>query len=183
MRIVLGLLALVWLKEAAWAEALLVGVILVGLAVLAWIVIQNALYTKPEPVLRVEPRFEPWPNREYPKTNDSGFVSRIEKLEAELRTARSEVEALTARNTRLEGDLYTARSAVSQDRTNPLFRRVGLDQDAPEWVVVAVRRAYRKRLHPDGQPAGAKVEAERRFKQVEGVFEEIWNVRGLRRSQ
>ncbi len=63
-------------------------------------------------------------------------------------------------------------------RINPLFRRVGVDQDAPEWVVVAVRRAYCKRLHPDAHPEGQKAEAERRFKQAEQVFEEIWRVRG-----
>lgn len=40
------------------------------------------------------------------------------------------------------------------DSTNPVYRRVGLHQDAPEWVIVAVRKAYRKHLHPDGHTAG-----------------------------
>jgi hypothetical protein len=60
-----------------------------------------------------------------------------------------------------------------------LFRKVGLDQDCPQWVAEVVRREYRRRLHPDTKPAGQKVEAERRFKEMEAVFDEIWRVRGF----
>jgi hypothetical protein len=56
---------------------------------------------------------------------------------------------------------------------------VGLDEAAPEWVVFAVRRAYRKRLHPDAHPEGRKMEAERRFKEAEEVFDDIWKLRGF----
>jgi hypothetical protein len=57
---------------------------------------------------------------------------------------------------------------------------VGLDEGAPEWVAVAVRKAYRKRLHPDLHPAGRKIEAERQFKAAEQVFDKIWKLRGFR---
>ncbi len=63
---------------------------------------------------------------------------------------------------------------------NPLFRRVGLDEGVPEWVAVAARRAYRKRLHPDAHPEGRKAEAELRFKEAEQVFDDIWKLRGFR---
>jgi hypothetical protein len=60
-----------------------------------------------------------------------------------------------------------------------LYRRVGLDQDCPRWVAEVVRHEYRRQLHPDGKPAGQKVEAERRFKEMEAVFGEIWKLRGF----
>ncbi len=60
-----------------------------------------------------------------------------------------------------------------------LYRKVGLHQDAPAWVIAAVRRAYRAKLHPDAHPASRKAEAERRFKEAEQVFAEIGCLRGL----
>jgi DnaJ-class molecular chaperone len=60
-----------------------------------------------------------------------------------------------------------------------VYRRVGLHQDAPEWVVIAVRRAYRSRLHPDRHPARLKLDAERRFKEAEAVFDLIYSQRGI----
>ncbi len=75
----------------------------------------------------------------------------------------------------------SARAAQTDNRLNLLFRRVGLDEGAPEWVAVAVRRAYRKRLHPDAHPEGRKMEAERRFKEAERVFDDIWKLRGFSR--
>jgi hypothetical protein len=58
--------------------------------------------------------------------------------------------------------------------------QVGLTEGAPEWVVVAVRKAYRKRLHPDCYGDHRKAEAERRFKEAEQVFAGIWLLRGFR---
>jgi multidrug resistance efflux pump len=107
------------------------------------------------------------------------LLSRIEQLETDLREARKEANVLRAANERLECDLKNAKAAQTTNRSNPLFRRVGLDECAPEWLVMAVRRAYRKRLHPDAHPEGQKAEAERRFKEAEGVFDEIWKLRGF----
>jgi DnaJ-class molecular chaperone len=45
-------------------------------------------------------------------------------------------------------------------------------------VVAAVRRAYRAKLHPDAHPASRKAEAERRFKEAEGIFDQIAKLRG-----
>ena len=60
MRVVLGLLALGWLAERPWAQVLVAGVILIGLAIIVWGTIQSFLDAEPEPTLwtRVEPRFE-----------------------------------------------------------------------------------------------------------------------------
>jgi hypothetical protein len=58
-------------------------------------------------------------------------------------------------------------------KPNDLYRKVGLDEKCPEFVLKAVRTAYRKKLHPDMWPPESKVEAERRFKQAEAVFDEI----------
>ncbi len=181
MRVVLGLLALGWLAERPWVQVLVAGVILVGLAIFVWVWMQQLLETEPSAATwtRVEPRFEPWP------TQDQSFerpklLRRIEQLEHDLEEARGTVETLRAHNEQLERDLQIARTAKPNSRSSPLFRRVGLDEDVPEWVARAVRREYRKRLHPDGRHGSQKVEAERRFKEAEGVFDQIWRTRGFR---
>jgi hypothetical protein len=88
--------------------------------------------------------------------------------------------------TRLEQELETAKQAArysmseeSETRGHPVFRRVGLDQDCPKWLAEIVRREFRRRLHPDGKGPTQKAEAERRFKQAEEVFSEIWQLRGF----
>jgi DnaJ-class molecular chaperone len=87
---------------------------------------------------------------------------------------------------RLEEELETAQQAVQthmyreiETRGHPVFRRVGLDQDCPRWVAEFVRREFRRRLHPDTKAPTQKAEAERRFKQAEEVFSEIWRLRGF----
>jgi hypothetical protein len=107
------------------------------------------------------------------------LLKQIEQLETDLNEARREANALRAAKEHLERDLKNARAAQTTNRSNPLFRRVGLDEGAPEWVAVAVRRAYRKRLHPDSHPDDRKTEAERRFKEAEQVFNDIWKLRGF----
>ncbi len=98
----------------------------------------------------------------------------VAELRSELRIAHAHIEFL-------QEQLEEVSQAPSSPSTSghPLYRRVGLDQDAPKWVVETVRREYRMRLHPDGKPAGQKAEAERRFKQAEEVFGEIWTMRGF----
>jgi hypothetical protein len=62
--------------------------------------------------------------------------------------------------------------------TQRLHAKVGLHEGCPDFVLRAVRTAHRKVLHPDGQPEQNRAEAERRFKEAEGVFEEMRRLRG-----
>ncbi len=80
-----------------------------------------------------------------------------------------------------------AQSSVAQQtrpvyEPNPLYRKVGLDEKCPLFILHAAKRAYRKKLHPDAHPPERKAEAERRFKEAEAVFEEIERQRGFARS-
>jgi hypothetical protein len=86
-------------------------------------------------------------------------------------------EAITQLQHQLEEAKAAGRSTKS--RRPPVFRRVGLDSDCPKWVAEAVRREYRKRLHPDSKPPEHKAEAERQFKDAESVFAEIWHKRSF----
>jgi hypothetical protein len=67
----------------------------------------------------------------------------------------------------------------SETGDNSIFHRVGLDPDAPRFVVEAAQRAYRIALHPDWQPPERKIEAERHFKEAEQAFSEVWRLRGF----
>jgi DnaJ-class molecular chaperone len=82
-----------------------------------------------------------------------------------------------------ENDLRKERQRNKPDATpgtpNTIFRRVGLDPSAPRFAIEAARKAYRKSLHPDLQPPARKAEAERRFKEAEAAFDEIWRIRQL----
>ena len=82
-----------------------------------------------------------------------------------------------------ENDLRKERQRNKPDATpgtpNTIFRRVGLDSSAPRFAIEAARKAYRKSLHPDLQPLARKAEAERRFKEAEAAFDEIWRLRRL----
>jgi hypothetical protein len=169
-----------WLVSTPWAILLVVGVILIGLALIAWVWTRQVLEMEPAAAAwtRVEPRFEPRTNRGEP-TERLTLLNRIEQLERDLGISRSEVASLRFRGEQLERDLHSARTIQPKERANPMFRRVGLDEAAPDWVVKAVRTAYRKRLHPDAHPESRKVEAERRFKDAERAFHEILKVRGI----
>lgn len=113
---------------------------------------------------------------------------RIAAAEASLRQETEqrsylerELQKVTRALREIEGELRKERQKPRpmSEAPNPIFRRVGLDADCPRWVAEAVRREYRKRLHPDTKPARQKMEAERRFKEAETVFDEIWRLRGL----
>jgi hypothetical protein len=102
--------------------------------------------------------------------------------EAEQKSSlERELQKVTKALQQAEGELRKERQKPRPDSgpPNPIFRRVGLDADCPRWVAEGVRREYRKRLHPDTKPAGQKLEAERRFKEVETVFGEIWRLRNF----
>ena len=97
---------------------------------------------------------------------DHHYVAALESMVAEaetqVETLRGEVERLRA-----------TRPAVELDPRTALYRRVGLSPAAPEWLVLAARRAYRAKLHPDRHPEQHKREADLRFKLVEATFDEI----------
>jgi hypothetical protein len=180
MRTLVGLVLMGWLLQQPWTPFLVVGRLVLGAGLLAWTWTQHfELQAAPPIWRRVEPHFDE-PRTEEPSPSDrSLLLTQIEQLETDLREARQEANALRAAKARLERDLQTARASQTSYRPNPIFRRVGLDEGAPEWLAVAVRRAYRKRLHPDAHPEGRKTEAERRFKEAEQVFDEIWKLRGF----
>jgi hypothetical protein len=112
-----------------------------------------------------------------------GCQDRAEALQLrdEVLRLREIAQTSAAVIARLNHDLEVARSqsAAASGRGHPLFRRVGLDADCPRWVAETVRRAYRAKLHPDAHPPSRKAEAERRFKQAEQVFDEVWRLRGF----
>jgi hypothetical protein len=95
---------------------------------------------------------------------------------AELRELLAGAAAEIAR---LRGALAVAeaRLAEAQDgapgELGP-HRRVYLTPDAPAWLVTEVRRAFRRRYHPDSQGnANRRGRAEEVFKRAEAVFAEI----------
>jgi hypothetical protein len=109
----------------------------------------------------------------------SPAVERAKELEVDLALIHETNMALVAEIAQLQEHAASASTQSGKSPGHPLFRKAGLDQDAPKWVIEVVRREYRKRLHPDGKPPRQKAEAERRFKEAEAVFEEIWRVRGF----
>jgi hypothetical protein len=180
MRTIVGLVLIGWLLQQPWTPFLVVGTIFLGAGLLAWTWTQHfELQAAPPIWRRVEPHFDEPRTEEESPSDRLLLLSRIEQLETDLEEARREANGLRAAKERLERDLKNAKATQMNNRPNPLFRRVGLDEGAPEWVAVAVRRAYRKHLHPDAQPQGRKVEAERRFKEAEQVFDDIWKLRGF----
>ena len=181
MRTLVSLVLIGWLLQQPWTPFVVVGAIVLGAGLLAWTWTQHfELQAAPPIWRRVEPHFDQPRTEEQSPSDRLLLLNQIEQLETDLKEARREANALRAAKERLERDLKNAKAAQTTNRSNPLFRRVGLDEGAPEWVVVAVRRAYRKRLHPDAHPEGRKTEAERRFKAAEQVFDEIWRVKGFR---
>lgn len=85
------------------------------------------------------------------------------RLRAMLAAAAREIASLRAR-------LATRAGA---DEAGP-HRRVHLTPDAPAWLVAEVRRAYRRRYHPDTTPDGQdRRRAEEVFKRAEAVFAAI----------
>ena len=86
----------------------------------------------------------------------------VAEAEAQVETLRGEIERLRS-----------AAAASEPDPMTALYNKVGLVPGAPDWLILAARRAYRVALHPDRHPAHRKQEAGRRFQQAENVFEAI----------
>jgi hypothetical protein len=180
MRTLAVLVVGIWMVSSPWTTLILVVIALALLAIHVWGVHQGSLRATPAhwPDTRVEPRFDDGSWYEY-QSEQTRLMRRVEELERDLIEALREVEALRCRNDQLLGDLRSVKATTKGGSTNPVYRRVGLHQDAPEWVVMAVRKAYRSRLHPDRHSTQLKPEAERRFKEAEEVFDQIYNQRGM----
>lgn len=98
----------------------------------------------------------------------------VERLRTTLAAAAREIVALRARLVALEG----AQAGQAPDPADP-FRRVHLTPDAPAWLVTEVRRAYRRRYHPDAAANQQnRHRSEEVFKRVEAVFAAIERLRG-----
>lgn len=153
MRIVLILSALGWLVSLPWVQVVGHIAFIFTAVVALWLV-----------SVSIERRsISPWPKS---RAIDENYVI---ALEAMVLDAETTVERLS-----MEIERLRAVQPISEpDPTTALYHRVGLDSCAPDWLVLAARRAYRIALHPDKHPPHRKQEAGRRFQQAESVFEAI----------
>ena len=109
-------------------------------------------------------------------------TERARKLLIEVMTWAQELERKQwqARVLELEGQLRESEAKVGAHAGNghdgpdsTLYRQVGLHPECPDFVLAAARRAYRKAHHPDGHAGDHAVEAQRRFQEVEAVFDRL----------
>lgn len=110
---------------------------------------------------------------------------RLVKAEARLREAGSfergacaALQIAMARVDELEAELTVARQRAAGTTSDPLFRSVGLDVDAPNYIVAAARRAHRVALHPDKHPVERRQAAHERYVAAEAAFDAIARRRG-----
>jgi hypothetical protein len=98
--------------------------------------------------------------------------ARVRELETEREGFGHFRQKADARIAELEGELTAAKTALEAageelrrrpHDADPLYRRVGLSEAAPDWLITDARRAYRKKLHPDGHPAHRKQACHERF--------------------
>lgn len=153
MRIILILSALGWLVSLPWVPAFGYIAFIVAAIVALWLM-----------SVSIERRsISPWSKS---RAIDENYVI---ALEAMVLDAETTVERLS-----LEIERLSAVQPISErDPTTALYHRVGLNSCAPDWLVLAARRAYRIALHPDQHPPHRKQEAGRRFQEAESVFEAI----------
>lgn len=91
----------------------------------------------------------------------------LRRLRAHTAALEQEIERLRARD-----------PTESRMEPDPLYRTVGLHERAPDWLVVAARRAYRANLHPDRHPRHHE-QAHDRFVRAEAIFDAIYARRRL----
>lgn len=71
-------------------------------------------------------------------------------------------------------------SPMNLTKMQVLFARVGLHPSAPDFLVDAARKAYRRKYHPDKYSSvtdDKKKAAEETFKEMDNVFDEIERLR------
>ena len=116
-----------------------------------------------------------------------GIVREHDELRAACQAAQAAaVEAGTGldeacqRIAELERELAKARAAIRPARTpDPVYHRVGLHPDSPNFLIEAARRAFRSQLHPDRHPPRHRQQAHERFVRAEATFDTIYRERGL----
>lgn len=104
------------------------------------------------------------------------LLTALKRVRAERDQAISLISTLVRERTYARA--YLVAQGQSSNQTRLLYRKVGLDEGCPEFVLKAARLALRRHWHPDGYPERDRAEAERRFKDTESVFEEITRLRG-----
>lgn len=153
MRTLLVVAALGWAISLPWMALFSYIALIVAAIAILW-----ALSVSIE--RRAVPR---WPGGD---TIDHNYVAALESMaadtEAEMETLRGEIERLRS-----------VAGASKPDPRTALYGRVGLNENAPPWLILAARRAYRAKLHPDRHPEHHKREADLRFKLAEATFDEI----------
>jgi hypothetical protein len=80
----------------------------------------------------------------------------------------------------LELDERGGESPTELTEIEMLFARVGLHPSAPDFLVDAARKAYRKNYHPDRHASATddkRKEMEETFKEMDNVFDEIERLR------
>ncbi len=121
-----------------------------------------------------------------PGTRAKALLARLQRLQEEAGAAprgmavadlRDLLASAAGEIVRLRAALATAQArlaAAGQNEDPGPHRRVYLTPDAPAWLVTEVRRAFRRRYHPDSQAHEARRgRAEEVFKRAEAVFAEI----------
>ena len=88
-----------------------------------------------------------------------------------------EIEALRAKLAQAEAELQQLRATGPK----PVYRTLGLDEDAPDFLIRAARTAWRKACHPDTSPTADKADAQRRFVAAEAAFDTVYELRGMSR--
>jgi hypothetical protein len=97
----------------------------------------------------------------------------IERERDNARRFIAKLQEALARKSWIEGENRRTRGRAEAAGSS-LFDQVHLASNAPEWVVLAVRTAFRVRYHPDKQEgAEKKLRAEHKFKLAENVFSQI----------
>jgi len=112
---------------------------------------------------------------------------RANELERALFKAGEEFVSLTATAGELARLVIEAQSEVERlrcdpamaARADPAYAEVGLHQSAPDFLVKAARRAFRREYHPDTKSPREKPAAEATFKRHEGAFDRLFAMRGM----
>ncbi len=97
----------------------------------------------------------------------------------ELEVCRGHLAIATRSIADLGAQVEALQEQLQDAGDDPLYRRVGLHARCPDFLVMAARREYRRKLHPDMQPEGRKPEATRRFQAAEEAFSQICAARGI----
>jgi len=108
---------------------------------------------------------------------------RADEAAAFARAAAHDLATLKATATELARLLVEARREIDMLRsrtgpgTDPAHAEVGLSATAPDFLIKAARRAYRREYHPDTKAASEKPAAEAAFKRYEVAFDRLFRMR------